>query len=270
MNIKFFISVSLLLSAIFAGCSTTGRQSIIKSGDNVLIDCTCRLKNGDIVITTNNEYAESETSKKAGIFLPLKDYKPTELIAGRGDRGPDYGRLKSFENKIFEELSLKIVGMKNKDRSVFELGAEDIKGLTEKERYLKIGYINEIPKTSKIHPKLLEKIKGSPPLPGDIIIPKDINNISIKVISIDSNEATTEVIMKDGTTIDMPMGKGTVYDRDDHYESVLNVHEGQLIRSGVVIGRIIEIGPDKITIDYSNPFGGEKIFCDVETKGAAK
>ncbi len=67
----------------------------------------------------------------------------------------------------------------------------------------------------------------------------------------------------DGAKVATPFGEGTVKELPDHYEIVIDAHVGSFVRSGGLIGQITKIDDRFISIDYSRPFGGVALLCDV-------
>jgi FKBP-type peptidyl-prolyl cis-trans isomerase 2 len=260
-----FASIIFLLFILvtFTGCRTAGKVRTIAPGDIALVDFTCRNKVGRIVMTTDAALAEDENKAKADIFLPLKGYGPVPMTAGSGKRGPDYGKLKTLENEILESLSLVIVGMNEGSGKIFEIASETMPGLTEEERFIRLSRIRRQPKLIKVHPVTFEKTHGKEPVPGDTITSKEIEETSMTVLSLKEEEVQLGIYMKDGMKMDLPLGEGTVYDMGDHYETIIDIHEGQLIRSGAIVGRVIDVEGEMFTIDYGHPFGNETLYCDV-------
>ncbi|MBN1625270.1 MAG: hypothetical protein JW944_01995 [Deltaproteobacteria bacterium] len=277
MNINMFkgtvLSLLISLGVIISitGCQTANKNivtehRVIKAGDKVTVDFTCRLKDGGIVMTTDADVLKDENKAKAGIFLPLKEYEPIPIVAGSGKGGPDYGKLKSLENEILEELSLVVAGMEEGSSASFEITSESTLGLNEDERYLSLSRVRRQPKKQKVNPVAFEKSQGRAPVPGDIVLSEEIEGVSITVVSVTEKEMEVRLEAKEGTMVYTPLGKGTIYDAGDYYKIIIDIHEGQLIRSGVIVGRVTVVEEDRFTIDYGHPFGYETLVCDVMAK----
>jgi FKBP-type peptidyl-prolyl cis-trans isomerase 2 len=70
--------------------------------------------------------------------------------------------------------------------------------------------------------------------------------------------------------VQTPFGKGTVKESGNVYIIDIDAKVGALVRSGPMVGRIVEVGEGEtgtITIDYSHPFGGESLDCDITLEG---
>lgn len=264
---KWFVrfSVIFLFSFFYPAClmaqSSTG---IVKKGDPVLVDFTCRLDDGAVVITTNESVAGDKSRLKEGVFLPFKKYSPAGLIAGSGKSGPDYGKLKSFENEIFECLSNLLTGMKEGSSNTYKIVSEVQPGLSENERFLRLSRIRIQPKEVRLKPDLFKRNYGRDPVQGDIIYSDEFEGLATEVLSVLDDEITVKLNMKEGMKLPMPLGTGTVHDAGKKYKTVIDVYPGKLIRSGVIVGRVVDIEDEMFTIDYGHPFGHETLSCDVK------
>lgn len=84
-----------------------------------------------------------------------------------------------------------------------------------------------------------------------------------RVESVDEKQVTVRFTAEDGKEVDTPFGKGTIRERPDRYEIVIDAHPGSLVRSGGMVGRITAVTDRGITVDYGHPLGGETLLCDV-------
>ncbi len=50
--------------------------------------------------------------------------------------------------------------------------------------------------------------------------------------------------------------------------TALTLFTGALVLSGGLVGRITSVDDHFISIDYSYPFGGEALFCDILVESA--
>ena len=238
-------------------------NELIKAGDSVQVDFTCSMEDGKIVMTTDESLAGDDRNEKAGIFLPLKEYTPISMVAGSSKSEPDYGNLKAMETEIFDCLSGVLPGMKSGSSNEIFITSEDITNLSGEDRFLDLPRIRKIEKQRKIHPVSFKEAYGKDPVKGDVITFKNKPEISMTVLTVAEDEVEVSINTPEGTVINTPLGKGTVYDRGDNYEAVIDIKKGQLIRSGVIVGRVVDVRDDAFTLDYANPFGGEKFKCEV-------
>jgi FKBP-type peptidyl-prolyl cis-trans isomerase 2 len=278
------LKTAIIYTALFltvSGCSTTGKVqqseiSMIKgperivAGDRVMADFTCRFKDGDIVMTTDSAIAENIDRKKSPIFLPLKEYGPIELIAGSEKKGPDYGQLKTFENELLENISLAVIGMDSGIKTVRYLTAEDNKNLTDEDRFIEMTHTRRSPRERKIHPMAFKNTYKREPVKGEVVPSDKIPGVTIEILSVTENEAVIRINVKEGTEVYLPLGKGYMREAGDYIETIIDIQKGHKIRSGGIMGRVVDMGEEMFRVDYVNPFGGETLECEIRAlKGEA-
>ncbi|MBN1906199.1 MAG: hypothetical protein JW927_13995 [Deltaproteobacteria bacterium] len=271
------IKTAVLHIAIFlviSGCSATrvvqqpepSKAAIpekIVEGDSVMVDFTCRFKSGEVVITTDSSIAEKIDRKKSPVFLPLKEYGPIELIAGSEKKGPDYGPLKTFENELLENISLAVIGMESGAKTVRSLTAEDNKNLTDEERFLEMTHTRRSPRERKIHPMAFKNTYKREPIKGIIFTSEKRPGVTINIISVTENEVVIHLNVKEGTEVYLPLGKGYMREAGDYIETIIDIQTGHKIRSGGIMGRVVDKGEEMFRVDYINPFGGEGLECEI-------
>jgi len=89
-----------------------------------------------------------------------------------------------------------------------------------------------------------------------------------KVASVTESDVVVRFFAKAGDKVATPFGEGTVKELPDKYEIVIDAHTGAFVRSGGYVGRITNVDDRFITVDYSYPFGGEPLFCDILVESA--
>jgi FKBP-type peptidyl-prolyl cis-trans isomerase 2 len=89
-----------------------------------------------------------------------------------------------------------------------------------------------------------------------------------KVSSVTESEVLVRFFAKTGDKVATPFGEGTVRESSDRYDIVIDAHPGALVRSGGLVGRIASVDDRFINIDYSHPFGGEALLCDILVESA--
>jgi FKBP-type peptidyl-prolyl cis-trans isomerase 2 len=67
-----------------------------------------------------------------------------------------------------------------------------------------------------------------------------------------------------------PYGSAVISENEKEYIIDLTPVVGRVIRVGGFLGRIVDADGKMFTLDFGNPFGGEKIFCDVTALGIAE
>ena len=77
------------------------------------------------------------------------------------------------------------------------------------------------------------------------------------------DEASVQFTAHPGDKVATILGEGTIKELPDRYEIVIDAHPGDLVRAGRLIGRITAVDDQFITVDYSDPFGGEALSCNI-------
>src|ERR1700686_947129 len=97
------ISLQILLdpgAMGLAGCATMEKGNPVAGGDQVGVNFTCRLKNGDIAVSTSKQVTENASLPKSVIFVPRKDVDVLTIAAGSSAREPDSDDNISFEDRV--------------------------------------------------------------------------------------------------------------------------------------------------------------------------
>jgi FKBP-type peptidyl-prolyl cis-trans isomerase 2 len=256
-----YILIAIIIS-VLSGCSAFEPYRV-KPGDNVLVDYTCRLQNGEVVLTTSEAIAKDKASH-ASIFLPFKQYGPEELLAGGPDTNPKFGNLKIFEREVSTRIAVAVVGMKAGENNTILLTSDIPANLTDRDRYITIGRVVHREKDRRVHLQTVKDELGHAPAVGEQAFA--YQGITGTVKEISGSDVVIHINVKDGQIVDVPYGKGIIKDYPDHYDIVTDAKVGHLVRSLSQVGRIVSVTDDKFVIDYGHPFGGEELSCDVRVE----
>ena len=255
-----FALIIIIIVSTLSGCSALGPVRV-KQGDTAMVNYTCRLMSGEVVLTTREEIA-GEKASHAAIFIPFKKYGPTDLVAGGPDNYPRFGKLKMFEWEVAAQVARAIVGMKVGENNTIVLKADVPQGLDEEERYTTLGRVVRKEKDQKVALKVLKDKLGHAPAIGEQAF--SFEGFVGTVKGIIDKEAIIHIEVQDGRIVDQPFGKGVIKDYPDHYDIITDAQEGHLVRTASQVGRIIKVTETTFTIDYGHPFGGEELMCDVQ------
>ena len=270
-----FFTVIFFIGIFYAtGCQSVDNRRIVNSekiinpGDKIIVDFTCRLKkDGKIVVTTEEPLIKDNNDAKSIIFYPIKEYVPIPVIAGEGKKTPDFGTLNSSHKEILENISMAIIGKEVGVPFSFDIMGETSQIVSYDDRYLKISRIREKPRIQKINLGSWKKSNDRTPLPGDVINNyHNVEGLTVTVLSVDDNQVEFRFDVKEGTTFESPLGKAFVYEDGDNMKSIIDYKPGQLLRSGPIVGRVIDVTDTMVTFDYGHPFGGEVLSCEAVTK----
>ena len=113
--------------------------------------------------------------------------------------------------------------------------------------------LNEYLTRAKKKPELGHIIIIDPLLPGRVTEISD-TTVIIRFAPVKSEMAKT------------PFGPATIVDKGDSYEIYIAPQKGGLVRTGALVGLITEVDKDSMTIDFSHPFGGKSLNCDMKVE----
>lgn len=248
----------------FPGTAAAAPADVIRVMDPVEIHYTCRLKNGEIVATTEQSVADDASLKKSDIFDP--HYKrggiKTEAGAIPGDT-PDTSphNYKDFEGQVLNELLAEVVGRTPGEYRDVELKMKPVSARTPGEHDLRLALVRHRPKEMHVSLSEYKQRMLKDPQVGDpyVIDPA----VPGKVESVTDSEAIVKFQAKPDTVIETPFGKGTIKDGGDTWDIAIDVQVGRLVRTGPLVGRISRILKHDFVIDFGAPFKDEPFRCDL-------
>ena len=251
-----------LMALALSGCATVESGQTVKTGDRVGIQFTCRLPDGEVAASTHPEIADGNASISR-IYVKREAGDPLVVEAGKDAPtlpGP-FG--KSFEDEIIDRLAFVVVGMKQGEAAGVDLVAERTKRLSERDQFITIPRVRKLPKEKKLTREEYKKKTGKDaavdqPFVVDSVLPG-------RVASVSGDEVLIRFAPK-SKEVELPFGKATVREKEDRYEIDIHAVKGSLVRSGPLVGRIIDVDDDSIKLDYGHPFGGESLKCHVDVE----
>jgi len=268
--VKIAVSKSLAVAAcaaalcwVFPGLAAPAGKDVIKAGDQVEIHYTCRLKNGEIVATTEQSVADNASLKKSKIFDPGHERGAIKIEAGGipGD-SPDTSprNYKDFEAQILNELLAAVVGRSPGQYKNVELQMKPVYASKPGEHDLHMALVRQRPKEKHIPVGEFEAHFGVAPQVGAAYVLDPA--ISGKIESVTDSDVVVKFAAEPGKMVETPFGQGTIKDGGDHWEIVIDAQVGRLIRTGPLVGRINKIAQRDFIIDYGAPFRDEPLRCD--------
>ncbi len=260
-NIFRFGCGALLVVAATAGCSTVRSTGApVAPGDLVSMEYSCRLGDGSLAASNRGDAAVANLSK-SGIFVPPSKSEPVSVIAGKGLSEDKPISVRSFEDEIAVQLARKIVGLNTGVSSELEIRGDGSLAADGRSHKLSMATVRR--RLKEIHldrAKYLAKTGKEPQVDQayslDPLIPG-------KVVEVKGDDVLIRATPVPGTEVTTPFGKGVIRETPENYEIVLSPRLGSLVRSGPIVGRISEVNERQFFIDYSDPFGGEVLNCDV-------
>lgn len=260
------VPVVLLMSAALCGCvapgtvrpaPSAGDARIVRPGDAADISYLCRLGSGEIAAATDN----APEGPKANIFAPRKDAGPLAITVAPHDAPFTPKQEDPFEVELLNRLSNKVAGMKEGEKRAVQVTAQDVPTRDEQNYIVRLARVRTRAKEMKFtlaeyrnrtrrEPEVGQPFAIDPSFPG-------------KVEAVTEQDVTVRFFAKPGDVVQTPFGPGRVREEGPNYKVEIDARKGGLTRVGALIGRIVDVDEQTITIDYRNPFGGETLLCDV-------
>jgi len=265
-------SLRIMLAAggmALAGCATTEKGKPVAAGDQVGVNFTCRLKNGDIAVSTSKEITGNAALPKSAIFLPRKDDGALTITAGRNAREKAADDNISFEDRVTGLIAAEVVGLTPGEKLAVQFRAErrekDSKG---QENTIQINRVNYRPRDMEMAKSELLARTGKAPVEEQEV---DLGEgMRAKVVSLSGDNAKLRVSASPEAQIQTPFGPGKVTEAPTDLKITIDARVGSLARTGPLVGRVAAVDDNSITLDYGHPFGGEELNCDVVVEPAAK
>ncbi len=263
------IPIPAFIAIVLSGCAmtttsttpSTPKQSIVTLGDQADVHFTCRLKNGEVAISTYQDAAGDSSLPKSTIFLARDRNTPLTLTAGKPPVEMQGVQEKGFEGEILSQLSKAIVGLPIGEKQTLELRTERLPERQKDEHLLKMARVRQRAKEMRFTPEEYKAKTGKEPQLGRAFVLDPA--LPGKIESVNEKEVIVRFSPEPGKEVTTPFGKGIVRELPDRYEIVIDARVGRMVRSGTLIGRIVDVNDREISIDYSHPFGGEPLLCDV-------
>jgi FKBP-type peptidyl-prolyl cis-trans isomerase 2 len=270
MALRYSLWILLTVGGIaLAGCANVQKIKPVASGDLVGVHFTCRLKNGDIAISTSKEVTENAALSKSAIFVPRNDEGALAITAGSDAQEHVPDDIISFEDRAKGMIAAAVVGMTPGEKHTVRLRAErKDKDHNGQENTIKINRITHRPREMEMaRGEFLARTGKAPLLDEEIDLGE---GIMAKVLSMSGDKVNLRVSATADALIRTPFGPGKVTETPTDLEIVVDAPIGGLVRTGPLVGRIAALDDNSITLDYGHPFGGEELTCEVIVEPAAK
>ncbi len=239
---------------------------LVKPGDKVGIQFTCRFPNGEIAASTSSAVAKDSSLSKSAVYMPRSKDDPLEVTAGQSVGAKVFPVI--FLDEIASRISMSIPGMKFGETRTIEIRSERPADVPEKDQFLQLSRIRQRPKEIRMtRDEYKSRTKKDPEVGAEYALEPDTPG---KVASVSENEVVIRFSAQPGSVVDTPFGKGTIRENGNQLEIVIDVVKGTLVLTGPIIGRISDVQERMFTIDYGHPFAGEPLTCDVKTEKVSK
>jgi FKBP-type peptidyl-prolyl cis-trans isomerase 2 len=249
-----------LIALAFSGCATVDNGTVVKAGDQVGIHFTCRFPNGEVAATTLQEVIFDKSLKMSPIVLSVLGKDPITITAGEPVQ-MNPRDTPGFEEEIVRQLTLAVVGMREGEHRSVTLTAETVPVRGTEEQKMTMAKVRHRQKEEHLSREDYRLKKHKEPEVGQVYSEQE--PLVGKVSAVTEKDVTITYSPTPGGSVRTPFGPGTIKDLGDRFDIIIDVKPGTLLRSGPIVGKVTEVGKDTFTIDYSNTFFGESLYCDL-------
>ena len=134
--------------------------------------------------------------------------------------------------------------------------------LAHDERFIEMARVRRRPKTVTVTLPAYRARVGEEPAVGHEV-PFE-SGVTAEVVAIADGQVTLRFRTEPGTVVATGFGPGHVREADDHFEIEIDARDGQLVRAGPLVGRVVDVTDASFTLDFGHPFGGEALHCEVK------
>lgn len=256
------VSIGLL-----SGCASVLPKATVQTGDRLLVNYACRLEDNTLVAASQAPAQPIMDDQHNPLFLPARESGPRMIEAQAPQGATDDSVVllagpPSLDQEIQLQLARRLVGMPLPSRQKVALTTAPPEGLTKGSRYLRMARVRKRPKERRISlPTYLSRM-GSPPEIGQAIqAPQGFRQI---VQAISGEEIVTRLEIEPQEAYTTIFGTGRIEDAGSHFEIILDTQKGQLVRGRDRLGVIVSSDKRYFTVDWGHPFGGQKLYCDID------
>lgn len=262
---KAIIVLSIATGLLLTSCATNDYNARLDGKSNEKtgreIHYTCRMSDGEVVVTTENATADDPSVPKSEVFIGKTEYAPINLAGIEADPAEVNEELLFFEEVLIRKLAREARDWKVGTERDLNIEAEEQAHLSEEERMIEINRRHTQPKTIRYAENIFSRVTGAECAVGETVVLH--RGVKGQVTSIENGEVLVEFKAESNEPVDGPFGPVEVHDKGDSFEIEISTREGRIVRVGPAVGRISEVKEDTFVVDYSHPFGGESLTCNV-------
>ncbi len=269
MRMRWLAMAAAVCIASVYGCAGMVKPDVlVQPGDAVMIDYSCYLPDGSLMITTDAAKAIAAEGKKAANknFMPLREYGPVSATAG--DKALNYMLQRDvaefLEFSVPAYLANGIVNKPYDRRMQISIQGEIPPNIQKNERYTKIKRRRRLPLVFDSGLAVTRQRYGENIGPGDTVDFEVLPGTQLRFGEIKGEWITCNLLFEDGLMIPDPLGhKHLVKIDEKNYWMITENRVGEIVRAGQLIGRVDRIEEEWFWIDWGHPFGGKPLDCDV-------
>jgi hypothetical protein len=264
--------MAVVCAFTFTGCAAFKPAKTVQSGDVVQARYTCRSADGLLVATTEENVARDPNTPKSSIYKASKVFKPVTLIAGSEevcDTCPKKpAKVTAFSKALHDSLAGALAGLTYDRPLQLRLIGQQTSDVDPASRYLSFAKIWERPKQTIIPVANYIKMMGREPVEGYRFMHQMGIQGTVAEVRDDRVKIRFAPVVEEGGRVPTQFGEGIIRDGGKWWRIDMQVTEGQLVRSGDLVGRVVEISPTVFYVDYGLPLGGAELVCDLTVKAA--
>lgn len=270
--------IMFLLVTALAGCAATGKinagppsdvsdvpkAAVVQAGDLVDLSFLCRLQNGEVVAATDQAVGRRRTdATKSPIFLARDKDGPVSVRASAvtPEEEQPAGKEAAFEDEVVWRLAGSVIGMKEGEGRAVRLTAQESLERRPEDYVIRIARVRVRDKEMRMSIDEYRSRTGVSPEAGQPFIFDPAFPGRVETVTPDG--VIIRFSAQQGAEAPTPFGPGHVRETEKAYEIVIDARKGALVRTGPLVGRIVDVDETSITIDYRHPFGYETVVCDV-------
>ena len=250
-------------AVVLACTSNAALAQTVSRGEVVAINYTCSAPGEGVFETTVPAVAEDNAIKKTRIFKPGGNLSPAVVIAGGDKKDVALNEIEFLHEAIRARLAKAIVGKIKGGSHKIELKAETPKGLEPTQRYLYFSRVEKVPRSKSVDKKNVQDRLGKEPQVGDVMRTGD-GQVYAKITAVGEDKVTRTLSNDGGFKMKSEYGEATSSGDDETVWFKFESEVGRLVRTGNLVGQVVEINEKNIIADFSHPFGGRALECNVE------
>ncbi len=231
----------------------------IRPGEKVQINYVCRLNDGAVAAATYRDAAIPSEDRRSAIYQALKNDAPIELAAGQAAAADNPGKPFDFADAIATRLGQAATGMPTGKVQTVEIAAREF--TAKPGSTINLARVRRRPMELRMTAEEYRQRTGKEPVIGnDMTFDPTIPG---KVTAVDGEEVLIRFKATVGSMVDTPFGAALVKTDGRSYLLEIQAQKGALVRSGAMVGRIVEVNERTFSIDYSHPLAGEDLACEI-------
>lgn len=264
IDMMFRNTTAAIVATFFlvSGCSSIGPSTPIQTGDRIRVDYTCRIKEGEVIATTVSSVADDPSVKKSRVFKKEISDGPVTLIAGQNPPELEEGGLKPITPEIRFRIAQAVAGQPKNQTFHLDLESKVSEGIADNLRYSHTHRVRRVPRLRILDKVIVVRSLGREPVAGEIIY-KD-SGPHVKIVSVEGDKVTQETLLHENSDYwSSRWGMIRLQYDGDEIVTTIDAREGDLVCLGEIIGRVVTVTEDAVTVDWGQIFGGETLKCDV-------